>query len=139
MAVLYDVTKVHLNVDLGDGNGFNEVTDLAPDGFGMTPGSENTLIPALKGTAGFSIDPSDTADITITLLSSSEWNEKFSTYRANKMQIEISSDDEALTGWKTITIANAMVQKRPEWSTNEKEQPMVEWTFIGYAITPVYS
>jgi len=46
---------------------------------------------------------------------------------------------EHLFGFSSLKIAQAYITKFPEWATDEKEAPNVEWTLIGWGfdVTPI--
>lgn len=133
MPKVYDITKVKLYIN------DQEVTDIGPDGFGITPSPENTLITGLAGEIGFNIDPSTAATATVSLRSTSPFVQKLITYYTDKQIVSIriaaTDNDAAKTiGFTEMKLEYAMVSKPPEWKTSEKEAPQVVFNFIGYGL-----
>ncbi len=137
---VYDIDDVELRIN------DKVITGLAPDGFGLTPGGETTLIAGLKGEQGFNIDPSSMAEATVTLKTGSPSNDVLRDIWRRQTGLETPGDrlgpvpfvieakpgKEAAIGFRERGMQHAMVTKAPEWSTDEKEAPDVEWTFVGY-------
>lgn len=140
LPAVYDVRDVELRI--------NEqlIEGLAPDGFGITPGGETTLIAGLIGEQGFNIDPSSMAEATVTLKTSSPSNDVLRdlwrrqtglenpTERTGPVPFEIKAKPgkAAAVGFQRRGMQSSMIVKAPEWSTDEKEAPDVEWTFVGF-------
>lgn len=137
---VFDIRKVKVYVD------GTEITGFAPDGFGVTPGAETTMIAGLKGQVGFNVDPSTGAELTLTLKSTSDSNTflrgKMNTQQEamgsetpfKPMLIEIIVDDgwEGAFGFKRKVLEYAVITKWPDYETDEKESPDLEWGFMGY-------
>jgi len=140
MVTVYDISKVKLYIAPADSASptadTHLVTGISSDGFGITPSEERTLIEGLYGPDGFNIDPSTAAEATVSLLLSSPWNDKLREYYENQtvLTITIATDDPNL-GFNTKSIGFAMIRSKPEFRTDGKEEPTVEWNFIGYNYT----
>lgn len=132
---VYDVTKAVFKV-----NG-QEMVDVSPDGFGITPNTEHTLIEGLTGEQGFNRDPSTAGEATLSLKANSESNQFLEDlFREQRLgttgpvSVEIAVDDDYTTafGFKTKKMAFAFIQKPAAFESDGKESPTIEWTFIGY-------
>jgi len=134
---VYDIRDI--DVYVGD----RKITEFAPGGLTVTPSPENTLIKGLKGEVGFNIDPSTAAEVTLRLKSTSPeveylkglWNAQLQGHRVTS--IRITSAAPSAMGFSEIVIEYAMMSKPPEFSTNEKEAPDIEFSFIGYGYREV--
>jgi len=134
------VIRYHANV--GTDVGPIELTGLAPDGFGITPAAEATAIKGLAGEVGFNIDPSTAAEATITLKSTSpNVPDLFNIIdRQNtddppgyvSLDIIVDPGHEGAFGFSRLILEYAMFTKYPEFATDEKEAPDIEFTLIGY-------
>jgi len=129
---VYDIRDIDVYI------GERKLTEFAPAGLTITPSPENTLIKGLKGEVGFNVDPSTAAEVSVKLKSTSPevgylrdlWNAQLQGHRVTN--IRVTSASPASTGFSEIVIEYAMLSKPPEYATNEKESPDLEFTFIGY-------
>jgi hypothetical protein len=137
---VYDVRRVTLKI------GGEVITGLAPDGFGISPTAETTLISGLKGEVGFNVDPSSGAEATVTLKSVSDSNEYLrqllnkqreamqsdSPFEPFKFEVIVDPGWDRAFGFKTKRIEYCVITKWPDFATDEKEAPDYEWGFMGY-------
>ncbi len=144
---VFDITKVHLwlthpakPAELG------EVTEMGTDGFGVTPTAEHTLIDGLKGEVGLNVDPKSGCEGTINLKSTSPWNAALRAIKNEQnvgnhtpMKVEVIVDDDFVDafGFAKKTVLHAFITKWPEFATDEKESPNMEWGFVGYGYSEV--
>lgn len=127
---VFDITKAQCLVN-------NEpIVDCGPDGFGITPGMENTMIVGLQGELGFNIDPSTAATGSVQVKSVSNsmktlielWNNQTVFVYSIKPKV----NHEKVFGYKEMKIAHAIITKPPEWTTEGKESPNCTFTIGGY-------
>jgi len=127
---------------------FDPVVGIAEDGFGVTPTSETAIIPALKGEQGFSVDPSDGAEISLSLVSTSEsvpaMIELYSLQQEGRLppfeiRIEVEEDSEDYVtspseafGFQRIIVENAMLVNYAPFETDTREAPNYEFELVGY-------
>lgn len=137
---VYDVRDVELRIN------DQLMTGFAPDGYGITPGGETTLIAGLLGEQGFNVDPSTMAEATVTLKTNSASNDALRDIWRRQSGLENPGDrlgpvpfvikakpgKEDSVGFKEKGMQYAMVTKPPEWATDEKEAPNVEWSLVGF-------
>jgi len=116
--------------------GEHQVQDASEDGFGITPGAENTTLKGLQGELGFNIDPSTAATgmVSLKVISPSmkiltELWKNNSTFR---FEIKTQKGKEEHLGFKSIYINCAIISTAPEYKTDGKEAPSVEWKIVGY-------
>ena len=80
---VFDINHCQCKVD------GQSLVDIGPDGFGITPGGEHSVIEGLKGELGFSIDPSTAATGTVQLKTTSEsMKTMISLYNNQTVQIQ---------------------------------------------------
>lgn len=130
-----------------DGGKLNPVTGISDDGFGITPEAETELIEGLKGEEGFSVDPSDAAEGSLTLKSTSDslqamidlYNKQTTGELGPFMiKIEVQDGDQWDTsppkafGFKRITVSNAMFVSYAPFETDGRDAPDYEFEFVGY-------
>ena len=143
------------------------ISDLAGDGFKMTPRGEHSFIEGLKGEAGFTLDPMTGVEMTLSLLSLSAdnsflmalWEAQNTVDATDETAIKVSGVDGDATitipfsivisspntsfqsyfGFSTIEIEKCIISKRPEIGTDGKEAPTYEWSFIGYKLKTTIS
>ena len=140
---VYDIRKAKLQiiqdypgVNTGDG----EVTGIGEDGYGITPQSEVTCITGLTGEHGFNMDPSTMAEATISLQSTSDWNDILrQMYNQQQiapldfqMTIEVSEEFQSAYGFSKKGLTHCMIVAPPEHATDGKESPQYEWKIVGY-------
>jgi hypothetical protein len=137
---VFDIRRVTLKI------ADKVIVGIAPDGFGITPSAETTLIAGLKGEVGFNVDPSSGAEATVTLKSVSESNEVLrqllnaqreamssdAPFKPFKFEVIVDPGWEDAFGFKRKVIDYCVITKWPEFATNEKEAPNLEWGFMGY-------
>ena len=127
---MYNIKEVICTV------GSHVVEDASEDGFGITPGAENTLIKGLQGELGFNIDPSTAATAMVSLKVISPSMKVFTELWKNnstfKFEITANQGSEDHLGFKRMYINCAMFTKAPEYKTDGKEAPSVEWGIAGY-------
>lgn len=115
------------------------IDDIAPDGFGITPGGENTLIEGLNGPLGFNIDPSSQGEATLALKPSSSTikalYESFKNSYVLVFSIDASNSD---LDFQTRKLGKCILQQPAEISVSGKEEPDVVFTFIGYDYEETY-
>lgn len=134
-----------------------EIVGVAPDGFGVTPTAETRIIPGLKGEQGFSVDPSNGAEISLTVKSTSDsLHERddfpglLKLYTLQQrgslapftVRIEVTQDEETsgtkaqdAFGFSSIVVENVMFVNYAPFETDEREAPDFEFEFIGYGLT----
>ena len=124
-ARIYDISSCKAYVD-----GI-EMVDIG-DGVGITPKREPKVVTALKGEVGFSIDPSTGADVTISLLATSESNAKMRALaEAQKaVQVSIRSEDSDATGFEEISVDYVIFMFAEK--KLEAEAPTYEYKGVGY-------
>lgn len=125
-----------------------EITGISEDGFGITPTQENTIIMGLKGEVGVNVDPMSGAEATVSLRSTSPSNEflrdlkkKQDARELGPVQLEFQIDPTEVAGvavhqkahgYSKRGMVYAWITKWPEYSTDGKESPAIEWQFVGY-------
>jgi hypothetical protein len=123
--------------------GDNEIVDASEDGFGITPGQEHTMIKGLQGELGFNIDPSTAATgmVSLKVISPSMkiLNQLWKNLTIFRFEIKAKSGKERSLGFKSMYIQYAVFAKPPEYKTDGKEAPSVEWALAGYGygMTPL--
>ena len=127
---IYDIRDVICMV------GDYQIVDPGEDGFGITPGAEHTLIRGLRGELGFNKDPSTAATgmISVKVVSDSmtKLTELWNDEEIFTFQIKAKKGRETSLGFKRVYIQHAIIAKPPEYKTDSKEAPSVEWTVAGY-------
>ena len=121
----YDVNSIKAYVD------GTEIMDIG-EGVGITPTKEPKIISSLYGEVGFSLDPSTGADVTISLLATSESNSKMrAVAEAQKIvSVSIKSEDSDATGFSEISVDNVIFQFAEK--KIEGEAPTYEYKGTGY-------
>ena len=125
-----------------------EITGVSEDGFGITPTQENTIIKGLVGEIGVNIDPNDGVEATVSLKTTSPSNEFLRELKKQQaarekgpVQFEIQIDPTEVDGVAVHQKAHgfakkgmvyAWIMKWPEYKTDGKEAPSMEWEFVGY-------
>lgn len=117
------------------------MTGVSPDGYGITPKAESSVIPGLTGEAGFNIDPSTMAEASVSLNAASPEN----SYLRDIIKKQQTGDQGPVTfaiivedafkegfGFKSKTLKFAMVSMYPEFKTDQKNAPTYEYKFVGY-------
>lgn len=147
---VYNVNKINFSITgLGDteiGNN-EEITGIAEDGFGITPTAETEVIPGLKGEQGFSVDPSDGAEGSLVLKSTSE-DTDYMIDLYNKQQsgeippftieITVDADEEYGTdpqealGFSSMSVDHAFLVSYAPFETDTRAAPDYEFEFVGY-------
>lgn len=124
-ARIYDIREISVYID-----GVLQV-DIG-DGFGITPKREAKVVMALQGEVGFSLDPSTGADITHSLLATSESNAQMRNLAASQkvVSVRVVSNDPDSTGFEEISVDYAIFKFAEK--TLEAEAPTYEYTGIGY-------
>jgi len=133
--------------DIQEYNNPHTVVGISEEGFGITPTAETELIPGLKGFQGFSVDPQDGAEASLTLKSTSR-SLQFMTDLYNLQQlgkippfkIEIIVQDEGTGGtnpdeafgFQSKSVDNAFFVNFAPFETEETEAPDYEFEFVGY-------
>ena len=123
------------------------VEGMAPDGFGITPTAESEIIDGLTGEHGFSIDPRDGAEITLTLKSTSDDVPKMIALFKDQKEgnlppfaVRIKVGDEyghgspssGAYGFKQIVVDKVMLVNFAPFETDERNAPDYEFEMIGY-------
>lgn len=124
-ARIYDISSCKVYVD------GVEMVDIG-DGLGITPKKEAKIVSSLYGEVGFSLDPSTGADVTISLLATSESNSKMRALAESQkvVQVSIKSEDSDATGFEEISV-DYVIFKFAEKKL-EAEAPTYEYVGIGY-------
>lgn len=119
-ARIYDIKNWSVYVD------GVEMVDVG-DGIGITPKREAKLIESLTGEVGFSMDPTTAADVTISLLATSESNTKMRQIANSQKPVSVSirSSDPDSTGVEEISVDYAIFQHAEK--KMEKEAPTYEY------------
>jgi len=132
---IFDIRHAEFHVD-----GKN-ITGIGEDGFGITPATESTIIKGLHGEVGFNMDPSSGGEGSVTLKSTSPDNQHLLEIWQKQYQgvlgpipieITIIPGHEGEFGFRKVGVKWAMIVKPPEFTTDEKEAPSYEWSFVGY-------
>lgn len=127
----------------------NPVVGISEDGFGISPTAETEIIPALKGEEGFSIDPSNGAEGSLSLVSTSEsvpaMIELYQMQQEGRLppfelRIEVVDDEDvdSITspskafGFSKIVLENAMLVNYAEFETDTRNAPSYDFEFAGY-------
>jgi len=154
---VYNVKHVDFSIrNVSTGGSTVEVGKLQPvegissEGFGITPTSETEIIEGLKGEEGFSVDPSDGAEISLTLKSTSPsiksmiqlYNEQQDGNLAPfTIEVTVSSADEtggtnaqAAFGFSKIVVQNVMLQSYAAFETDDQSAPDYEFEMMGYGL-----
>ena len=135
---VFDIKKCEVRV-----NGV-KMTDIAPDGFGISPLNEVTIIDGLQGPVGFNMDPTTAVEATITLKSTSpehatlrEISQKQQQGLLGPIALEVVVEPGFVSafGFAKKSIPFAMIKSPAELETDEKESPDYEYNFIGYGYT----
>lgn len=152
---VFNVERVDFIIDVNvpddedvDPSKVNPVVGISEDGFGITPTAETAIIPALKGEEGFSVDPSNGAEISLALVSTSESiPTMIDLYRLQQegrlppfeIRVEVDEPEEGdLTepgkafGFQKIVVANCMFVNYAPFETDGREAPNYEFEFVGY-------
>jgi len=155
---VYNVELVDFIIDVAEGvedlfedsslvEKLDPIVGIAEDGFGVTPTAETATIPAIKGEQGFSVDPSNGAEISLTLVSTSEsvpaMIELHTLQQQGKLppfeiRVEVADDPDALTkpskafGFRSIIVENAMLVNYAPFETDTREAPNYEFEMVGY-------
>lgn len=137
-AKVYDIRGAECRVD------GREMTDVATDGFSISPSAETVIIPGLVGEAGFAKDPSSGAEATVNLNSTSPENAFLRQLKQLQdegskgpvtLEIIVKPDFVESFGFKRKGMRFAMLQNFSAFETSEKEAPTYEYTFIGYGFS----
>jgi len=139
---VFDIRKAKVIID------GHEITGISEDGFGVTPTQENAIISGLMGEVGISLDPKSGAEATLSLKSTSLDNEWLRDLKKQQdarikgpIQFEIQIDPTEVAGvpvhQKAFGFAKkgmiyAWILKWPEFSTDGKDSPTIEWELVGY-------
>ena len=139
---VYDVSRAKIIVD------GTEITGFGEDGFGITPTQEHTIIQGLVGEQGVNVDPKSGAEATVALKSVSPSNSFLRELKTQQdartkgpVQFEVQIDPTEVAGIPVHQRAHgfarrgmtyAWIMKWPEYTTDGKEAPTIEWEFVGY-------
>lgn len=154
---VYNVKHVdfHIrNIEAGgaaiDTGKLQPVQGISSEGFGITPTSETEIIEGLKGEEGFSVDPSDGAEVSLTLKSTSPslksmiqlYNEQQDGNLAPfTVEVVVSSSEETggtnaqeAFGFSKIIVQNCMLVSYASFETDDQSAPDYEFEMIGYGL-----
>jgi len=153
---VFDIQHIDFYIEIPDGEhgydgvfvGGAPVEGIAEDGFGISPTSETDVIEALKGIEGFSVDPSNGAEGSLTLVSTSPHMQDMidihNEQQAGELppfeiRVEVSSSGETggvnaqkATGFSKITVSNAMFVSMADFETDGRDAPTYEFEFVGF-------
>jgi len=147
MTVVFDIDDVQLEISLVDDSitpdndppASGAITDIGEDGFGITPGGENTVMQGLNGPIGFNIDPATSGEAALNVKPSSNVNPfLYEAYQKNYVLKFTIHGDVNKHGFKYKQLGKCVVQKPPEISV-QKEFPDLTWTFVGYEYKEVFT
>jgi hypothetical protein len=134
-AQVFNIKKVTCTI------GGKPMTGVAPEGFGITPASESSVIDGLVSEVGFNVDTSTKAEATIALNASSPENDylrglieqaKEGSLTPVTFVISVESGFETAYGFKVKGMHFAMPQGFPEFKTDKKNAPVYVYKFSGY-------
>lgn len=157
MAQVFNIKLVDFVIDEIHSSEFDfteidPVEGISSDGFGITPTAETEVIEGLKGELGFSVDPGDGAEITLTLKSNSPhvpkmlkmWNaQRNGALAPFRVAVTVRGDETVegtgqtardAFGFSQIMVEHVMLQNYAAFETEERDAPDYEFEMIGYGM-----
>ena len=118
------------------------MTGVSPDGFGITPAGESSVIEGLTSEVGFNVDTATKAEGSLSLNASSPENATLrnlinlmreGSQGPVEFRIQVTDANyENAFGFKKRGMHFAWIQGFPEYKTDKRNAPVFVYKFVGY-------